>query len=221
MTSQRTFKRRVRERMAKTGESYTSARRMLIASGDRPETEAPAFAPPTSEEAVVEATGRGWAEWVAMLDAWGAAGRSHGQVAAWLREEHGLPGWWAQAVTVGWERARGRAPGQRADGFEVSASRTVAVPVQRLWAAWEDPEVREHWLPGAEMRTRTATAPLRARYDWEEGATRVAVWFEAVGEGRSRVSMAHQRLPDADAAEGMRDWWRGRLDELKRMLESG
>ena len=47
--------------MAKTGESYTAARRMPIASGDRPEAEAPAFAPPTSEEAVVEATGRGWA----------------------------------------------------------------------------------------------------------------------------------------------------------------
>ena len=51
MTSQRTFKRRVRERMAKTGESYTAARRVLIAGGDRPEAEAPAFAPPTSDAA--------------------------------------------------------------------------------------------------------------------------------------------------------------------------
>ena len=37
MTTQKTFKRRVRERMAKTGESYTTARRMLISKGDRPE----------------------------------------------------------------------------------------------------------------------------------------------------------------------------------------
>ena len=37
MTKQRTFKRRVRERMAKTGESYTAARRMLIQDGDTPE----------------------------------------------------------------------------------------------------------------------------------------------------------------------------------------
>jgi len=34
-----------------------------------------------------------------------------------------------------------------------------------------------------------------------DGATRVAVWFEAAGEGRARVSMAHQRLPDADTAD--------------------
>ena len=31
MTRQKTFKHRVRARMAKTGESYTAARRMLIA----------------------------------------------------------------------------------------------------------------------------------------------------------------------------------------------
>jgi hypothetical protein len=219
MTSQRTFKRRVRERMAKTGESYTAARRVLIANGDRPERAAPAFAPPTSDAAVTEATGRGWAEWLPLLDAWGAADRTHGEIARWLREEHGIAGWWSQAVTVGWERARGRAPGQRADGFEVSASRTIGVPVERLFAAWDDPEERERWLPGAEMRTRTATAPVRARYDWEDGTTRVAVWFEPAGEGRSRVSMAHQKLPDADTADGMKAWWRTRLDTLRRVLE--
>ncbi len=31
MTQQKTFKRRVRARMAKTGESYTAARRQLLA----------------------------------------------------------------------------------------------------------------------------------------------------------------------------------------------
>jgi hypothetical protein len=74
MTRQKTFKRRARERMAKTGESYTAARRMLIADGDRPEM-APAFEPPVAEYRVVEATGRGWQEWFAVLDEWGALGR--------------------------------------------------------------------------------------------------------------------------------------------------
>jgi hypothetical protein len=37
MTRQKTFKRRLRARMEKTGESYTAARRMLIAAGARPE----------------------------------------------------------------------------------------------------------------------------------------------------------------------------------------
>lgn len=41
MTRQKTFKRRVRERMAKTSESYTAARRMLVAEGDRPDQNHP------------------------------------------------------------------------------------------------------------------------------------------------------------------------------------
>ena len=43
--------------MHKTGESYTAARRMLIAAGERPESAPPAFEPPMSEAAVTAATG--------------------------------------------------------------------------------------------------------------------------------------------------------------------
>ena len=41
MTQQKSFKRRIRARMDKTGESYTAARRMLIADGDRPDEGTP------------------------------------------------------------------------------------------------------------------------------------------------------------------------------------
>jgi hypothetical protein len=134
MTRQKTFKRRVRERMTRTGESYTAARRMLIAKGDRPDTTVAPFEPPVTEERVVEATGRGWQAWFELLDAWEAASRSHTEIARWLREEHGVDGWYSQSITLGYERGRGlRAPGQRPDGFAVSATRTVAVPVERLF----------------------------------------------------------------------------------------
>ncbi len=62
MTKQKTFKHRVRSRMEKTGESYTAARRMLIAG-------------PKESAATQEATGRGNEEWFALLDEWGAADR--------------------------------------------------------------------------------------------------------------------------------------------------
>ena len=72
MTRHRSFKRLVRARMEKTGESYTAARATLLAAA---EPEAPAF--PTSDEAIRERTGRGWEEWFHLLDGWGAAVRSH------------------------------------------------------------------------------------------------------------------------------------------------
>lgn len=221
MTKQRTFKRRVRERMAKTGESYTAARRVLISQGERPDSP-PEFELPVADERVVEATGQGWDEWLRVLDEWGAASRNHTEIARWLREEHGVPGWYSQSITLGYERARGlRAPGERSDGFAAGASRTVAVPVGRLFEAFENESLRTRLLPGADLQTRTATAPKSARYDWEDGETRVIVGFESLGESKSRVALSHERLPDADTAEEMKAFWGERLTGLKAQLEGG
>jgi hypothetical protein len=220
MTRQKTFKRRVRARMEKTGESYTAARRVLIASGDRPEAAAVAFEPPMSDEKVTEATGRAWDAWFALLDEWGAAARTHTEMARRLREAHGVTNWWSQSITVAYEQARGlRAPGEHADGFALTASKTVGVPVERLFEAWSDGALRERWLAGGQLRLRTATAPKSARYDWEDGTTRVNVGFVAVAGGRSRVALAHERLPDAETCDEMKLWWRERLAALKPLLE--
>ena len=62
---------------------------------------------------------------------------------------------------------------------------------------------------------RTATAPKSARYDWEDGSTRVIVGFEAVDADKSRVAVSHERLPDADTAEEMKSCWRERLDRAQ------
>jgi uncharacterized protein YndB with AHSA1/START domain len=221
MTRQRTFKRKVRARMEKTGESYTAARRRLIEAGETPPSAPTAVEPRVSEDAVRRATGRTWSEWFALLDQWGGTRHTHGEIARWLSAEHGVAGWWAQSVIVEFEQARGmRAPGQRPDGWEVTASKTVGVSVARLYEAFTDDTERERWLPGAELELRTATAPKSARYDWEDGSTRVVAWFESKGERKSLLSLAHQKLPDADAAEEMKAYWRERVTTLKELLEA-
>ena len=84
MTTQRSFKRLVRSRMEKTGESYTAARASLLAAVE-PEPE-PAAKPVlmTSDEKIRERTGRGWEEWFDLLDAWGAPERTHREIARWV-----------------------------------------------------------------------------------------------------------------------------------------
>jgi uncharacterized protein YndB with AHSA1/START domain len=176
----------------------------------------------TSEEAVRSGTGRGWDDWIAALDGWGAAERKHSEIATWLSDEHGLGGWWAQTITVTYERERGlREPGSSRDGlFEVSVSRTVAAPVERLFAAFADPGERERWLPGATVRERTSQPNRSARFDWEDGSTRLVVGFTDKGAGRSHVALVHEKLPDAKAAERAKSYWRERLDALKELLEA-
>jgi hypothetical protein len=150
----------------------------------------------------------------------GATDRRHGEVAAYVAEEHGTDGWSAQAITVSFERARaGRAVGQHADGFTVSATKTVAVPVERLYDALLDDSLRAGWLPDGELRERTATKPKSARFDWGDGGTRVHVVFWTKGEGKSAVAVSHERLPDVGEAERMKAFWRERVSALKEILE--
>ena len=174
-----------------------------------------------SDETLVEKTGRSWAEWVGLLDEWAARERPHREIAAYLTDERKLPGWWAQTVTVGYERARGlRAPGQRrGGGFEMTVSKTVAAPLERLVAAFVEDDRREGWFPGAPLRLRTR-AKRTARFDWEDGRTRVALWFTDKGAEKSSVAVQHERLADPAEAEALRSLWRERLAELKRVLES-
>lgn len=197
MTTQKSFKRRIRTRMEKTGESYTAARSQLL----------------PDPEPVVRNTGRPYDEWFALLDGWGGTERTHGEIAARLAAESGMSGWWCQNVTVEYERARGLRParGSRDGTHNAGASRTVAVPVEALYAAFMGryPELRE----------RTTRPNRSARFDWEDGSTRVNVAFTAKDGGRSHVAVSHERIPDAATADRLKAMWRERLAELKVVLE--
>jgi hypothetical protein len=132
-----------------------------------------------------------------VLDAWGAAGRPYREIADWLTGEHDISDWWAQKHIVEYEQARGlRAPGVRPGGtFTVTASRTVAVPVEDLFDAFVDADVRDRWLPGVVLHERTSRPGRSARFDWEDDATRVNVGFAANGEAASQAAVEHERLP--------------------------
>jgi len=176
----------------------------------------------TSDETIRERTGRGWEEWFELLDEWGAADRPHREIARHVASELGIDplAWNAQAITVGYERARGlRAVGQRTDGFTITASKTVGVTVDRLFDAFVDESVRASWLPDADLRTRTATKPKSARFDWVDGTSRVTVTCLAKGDGRSTATLEHARLADGDEAERMKAFWRERMATLKEVLE--
>jgi hypothetical protein len=221
MTRQRSFKRLVRARMEKTGESYTAARGVLLAAAEEP-TEPAAPVLMTSDEKIRLRTGRGWEEWFDLLDEWGAADRSHREIARWVAEQQGIHplAWNAQAITASYERTRGlRTVGEHPDGFTITASKTVAVPVDRLYDAFVDESLRARWLPEDQLRERTALKPKSARFDWGDGDTRVIVAFSPKGEAKSTAALQHVRLADAEEAERMKAFWRDRVAAMKRELE--
>ena len=220
MTEHKSFKRLVRARMAKTGESYTAARAMLLRDEEPKGTTDVRLA--TSDEKIRQRTGRGWEEWFALLDEWGAADRPHREIARWLAEQQGIHplAWNAQAIAGSYELARGlRAVGEKDDGFAITASRTVEAPIEAVFDAFVDQRLRERWLPDGQLRERTATRPRSARFDWGDGDTRVNVTFLAKGEARSTAALEHRRLADAGEAQRMKSYWRERLAALKDAFE--
>lgn len=136
--------------------------------------------------------------------------------------EHDVSRWWTQKLIVEYEQARGlRPPGVRPDGtFEVTASKTVAVPVKRAFDAFVNPRQRTKWLTDGRMSLRTSQLGRSARFDWEDGSTRVNVGFIQKGPSKSTVAVAYERLADADEAAAVKAMWKERLAELKSFLES-
>jgi hypothetical protein len=171
---------------------------------------------------VERATGRDRDGWFKVLDAWGAVGRSYREISDWLIGEHGLSRWWAQKLIVEYEQERGvRRPGVRRNGtFEVSASRTVAVPLGRVFDAFVNTRKRKRWLTDAAMSLSDSRPGRSARFLWEDGSTRVTVSFLDKGSSKSTVTVSHDRITAAKQAQREKARWKERLVELKSYLES-
>jgi uncharacterized protein YndB with AHSA1/START domain len=172
-------------------------------------------------EAVLRATGRAWNEWLTVLDRAGAQGLPHKDIAQLLSRKFGVPDWWSQMVTVGYEQARGlRAPGQRTDGYAANASRTVDASLARLYDAWSDEATRSRWLMDAPVEVRRSTDGRSMRLTWTPGDSRVDVTFAAKGPGKSQVAVGHGKLASARAAKTQKAYWTAALARLKSLLEA-
>jgi hypothetical protein len=175
--------------------------------------------PTISDEAVHAKTGRVWAEWFALLDDQGAAAMPHPQIATTLRNHHGLSGWWSQTVTVAYEQARGRRePHQTSRGYQVGVSKTVPVNVDALFSAWENEEIRKHWLGDESITVRRATRAKSMRITWNGDQTNVDVSFWDKGPVKSTVQVQHSKLTDREDVEAKRSFWRAALARLARQL---
>ena len=223
MPTNKNFKRLVRARMQKTGEAYTTARRQLLQGQQRqpaspPQPDYAKLAGMTN--ATIEArTGRTWEQWVSVLDPVGAHDWPHGKITKYLHETYAVSDWWTQTVTVGYERIKGlRAIGQRRGGaYEASKSKVFAVPLGRLYRAFNDARTRRRWLGGVKFTIRTAIPEKSMRVTWPDG-TSVELYFIVKGPAKSQVAVQHVKLADKASADRMKAFWAERLGALEAII---
>ncbi len=248
MTDASKIKKKIRARAQKTGESYSAARRQVLAKLDaerqaKTQTVATqaAAAPATgavSEERCVEKTGHGFAHWFAVLDRFGGRKAGHTATARHLREEHGVSAWYSQSITVAYERAHGlREVGQLCTGdFQTSASRVLPVSTAMAVARLHEDSSRAIWLapfdgePAAalgEALAEKALSPARGGYRLRyrpEGpggkSSVVELEVRDKADGRSTLVVRHTKIPERETMEELRASWRLLLDSFREGLES-
>jgi hypothetical protein len=176
-----------------------------------------------SDEAVLKATGKNWLEWFALLDKAGAQKMKHIDIARMLSEKYlgksgavnvaTNSGWWAQMVTVEYERARGlRKINEQADGFSVSVHKTFPCSVTSLQKKWEQvftsPVITKKNL----VRIPSKTKRAMLRYNADIG--KVIVSFDERGEEKSRIMIEAIRLQKQSLVETERAFWKEVLNLL-------
>ncbi len=125
--------------------------------------------------------------------------------------------WWAQTVTVSYERIRGlRQKGQLCTGeWSASKSKTFPVPVEELFASFVEAAEAGEWL-GAAVPLRAVRPSKSVRFTWPDGSE-VSAWFTDKG-AKSSVAIQHSRLPDEAARTSAKAAWGERLKALAEGL---
>lgn len=171
-----------------------------------------------SDAAVLKATGKSCDEWGRLLDRDGCKKMPHKEIAELVHEKHGVGPWWGQMVTVGYEQSRGlRKVHETSDGWKSSVSRTVAVPIAKLFDAWADEAARTAWMGKKKMTIRKSTKNKSMRIAWA-GETSLEVNFYPKGAAKSQVTVQHNKLKSEAEVAKSKKFWSGAMEKLKEVL---
>jgi len=176
--------------------------------------------PRMSDEAVAAKTGKNWKQWFAIIDKAGGSKMTHQEIVKLLNSKHNVGPWWGQMVTATYEQQAGlRQNHEKPDGFEISVSRTLNVPVSSVYSSFENENARNSWLGEDGLVVRKATKNKSMRVTWKDGKTSLSINFVAKDKDKSQVVVQHMKLPSATAASRMKTYWAKALDRLKETVE--
>lgn len=172
-----------------------------------------------SEQAVQKATGRSWEEWFALLNNIQGGQLTHREIAQKLSSEHHVEGWWAQNITVEFERSIGRREhGQRCDGdFEVSVSKTLAGTMDSALMTWQQLVENAVGFNDVAFSNEPNTSRTDKWRYWRVNladGTRVNILFSQKDPGKAQLTVQHTKLQNRDDADRWKLYWKTFLHDL-------
>jgi uncharacterized protein YndB with AHSA1/START domain len=196
---------------------------------------------PVTDAAAQAATGKTLAQWFAELDQLNGLKLGRGGVGKHLLAQRVDP-WWITTIAVEYEKQHGvRKKDGLFEGYFVCSTKTIAVPVAQVYAAWTNNACLSQWLGAgmeAEVKEGGAYANaegdhgtfLRVRPDKDLRLTfenpafsapmQVDVQFQDKGKGKTGVTLNHTRIQTRAEADALRAAWAEALDRLKASCEN-
>jgi hypothetical protein len=184
-----------------------------------------------------EKTGHGLEHWFDVLDRFGGVEKGHTASARHLYEAHKVDGWYAQGITVAYERERGvRALNQRCDGeYEVSVSKVVSAKTADVIEALTESRQHKRWAKAVDAGLVKALSTAldssasqgfvvrpdgQGRYRYKWGNTTVQMYLYPKAGGKVSLVAINSKLSDAAMVEERRDQWRTALKGLAELYSA-
>lgn len=177
----------------------------------------------TTDKSVHKATGKVWDEWMSELERIQAHKLSHKDLAAMLVADYDVSAWWAQTITVEYERFIGRREvGQSCEGdYQAGASKTLPGTMDEVLDAWEEFVAGKKSLnDDAYADTPNISKTEKWRY-WRvnlQGGSKVNITITQKAPGKVGLAVNHEKLPDTDAVDAWKVFWKACFKDFQGTL---
>lgn len=169
---------------------------------------------------LVATTGRCFDDWFDILDNAGAESWPHWKIKRYLGGTRKNDEWWANAVAIAYERARGFNPARSA--YSVRATKTVHATPENVWKLIDIEDERRAWLDiELEERSRKENSAL---YCELADGSKVTISLRNTPDTTDStpstlVTIRHSGLANEASLEETKTFWRAALATLVTAID--
>ncbi|CAH1200732.1 hypothetical protein PAECIP111893_01547 [Paenibacillus plantiphilus] len=194
------------------------------------------------KQAVNEATGCAWEEWITKLGQEVDQLWTHEQIKQHIGEQHGVSEEWSEWIALMYEQMMGRVPvGTTKDaGVQIGVRKTMPLAKERVWDFLTSAKGLPLWigeLPsltlqvGHEYESKegvsgkiTVVEPYhKLRMTWKrrewDNPSRLQIYLLSTNTGKTTIAIHQEMLDDVYMREIMRRYWEEMLHTLKNHEE--
>ncbi len=168
---------------------------------------------------VKKATGKDWDEWFALLKDEEAEKLAHSDIAELLTTKHNVPGWWAQTITVEFERQIGRRKvGQTGDGtFQTTTTKTMKGDLDQVFTLWLNQVRKTDHFNNQEFEEEPKISKSEKWRYWRvilKNGLKINVSVGYKAADKSILSLTTEKLPDQSSIKEWKDYWSNYIKDI-------